>query len=302
MEIKIDCGCGTRFKFDVEPVNGRMPVRVQCPSCSNDATTDANQIIARDSPYTPPPSSAPPSPSPAPMAVRLSPSQPGEAIRVTTPSLRVAAPPVADHSALHAPAAASLLERTTFFVKERVAVLKLTDTYDILDPATGQQIGIAKEEPPTWAKWLRLAVNKSSLPTAMKIYENEGQPPLVTVRRSFTFLRSKLHVTSADGRKMGYFRSKLLSLGGGFIVFDSQEQQVAEVKGDWKGWNFRFLNKSGRELGTITKKWAGLGRELFTSADNYIISITDQTGVNVDTVALLLAAGLCIDIVFKEKD
>jgi len=27
MEIKIECGCGTRFKFDVEPVNGRMPVK-----------------------------------------------------------------------------------------------------------------------------------------------------------------------------------------------------------------------------------------------------------------------------------
>ena len=28
MLIKIQCGCGTRFSFDVEPVNGRMPVEV----------------------------------------------------------------------------------------------------------------------------------------------------------------------------------------------------------------------------------------------------------------------------------
>ena len=221
---------------------------------------------------------------------------------MATPSLRVAAAPVVDHATVTVATAASLLERTTFFIKERVAVLKLTDTYDILDPATGQPIGIAKEEPPTWAKWLRLAVKKHTLPTAMKIYEGEGQPPVVTVRRGFTFLRSKLQVTSVDGRKLGYFKSKLLSIGGGFLVFDSQEQQVAEVKGDWKGWNFRFLNKSGRELGTITKKWAGLGKELFTSADNYVISLTDLSGANVDSIALLLAAGLCIDIVFKEKD
>jgi uncharacterized protein YxjI len=232
--------------------------------------------------------------------VALAPTQ--EAIRVTMPPPRVAAPPFADHANAPAAVSSSLLERTTFLVKERVAVLKLTDTFDIFDPATGQQIGIAKEEPPTWAKWLRLVVNKKSLPTAMKIYASEGQAPLATVRRGFTFLRSKLHVTSADGRKLGYFRSKLISLGGGFLVFDPQEQQVAEVKGDWKGWNFRFLNKSGRELGTVTKKWAGLGKELFTSADNYIISITDFTGVDVDMTTLLLAAGLCIDMVFKEKE
>ena len=139
-----------------------------------------------------------------------------------TPSLRVgAAAPVANNATASAVASGSLLERTTFFIKERVAILKLTDIYDILDPATGQQIGIAKEEPPMWAKWL-LAVNKHSLPTAVNIYEGEGQPPVATVRRGFTFLRSKLQVTAADARKLGYFRSKLLSLGGGFLVFDSR--------------------------------------------------------------------------------
>ena len=45
-----------------------------------------------------------------------------------------------------------LLSYRRFFVRERVAMLKLTDTYDIFDPATNAQIGVAKEEPPTWAK------------------------------------------------------------------------------------------------------------------------------------------------------
>jgi len=105
----------------------------------------------------------------------------------------------------------------------------------------------------------------------------------------------------SGGRNLGYFKSKLLSFGGGFNVFDAKEQQVAEVKGDWKGWNFRFLNKSGREIGTVTKKWAGLGKELFTSADNYIIALNDLTGTSPDASVLLLAAGVSIDIVFKEK-
>ncbi|MBI3851093.1 MAG: oxidoreductase [Verrucomicrobia bacterium] len=195
-----------------------------------------------------------------------------------------------------------MLERTTFFVKERAGLLKLTDTYDIFDPASGQNIGIAKEEPPVWAKWLRLVVKKHMMPTAVNIYEQEGQPRILSIQRGFTFLRSKIKVVAGDGTSLGYFKSKLFSIGGGFYVFDNQNQQVAEVKGNWKGWDFKFLSKGGREIGTVTKKWAGLGKELFTSADNYIISLSDVSAAGPAASALLLAAGLAIDVVFKEVD
>ena len=58
-----------------------------------------------------------------------------------------------------------LLDQSTFIVKERIAFAKLTDVYDIFDPATGQQAGVAKEEPAPWAKWLRLIVSKQLMPT-----------------------------------------------------------------------------------------------------------------------------------------
>ena len=237
MELKIQCGCGTKYKFDVEPINGRMPMRVECPSCGADGTTDANQVLAQKLPQTYPASS---SPGPA-MAVAAAPTAP--AVRLAaSPRLSEGAAPAAqsgvgESSRMGQPR--SLLERTTFFVKERVAVLKLTDTYDILDPVTGQPIGIAKEEPPTWAKWLRLVVEKGKLPTAVNVYEAEGRPPVLSMRRGFTFLRSKIQVVAGDGRSLGFFRSKLISLGGGFHVFDATEQQVAEVKGNWKGVGFQ---------------------------------------------------------------
>ena len=45
MEVKVQCGCGTRFAFDVDPVNSRMPVRVKCPGCGADGTDLANEVI-----------------------------------------------------------------------------------------------------------------------------------------------------------------------------------------------------------------------------------------------------------------
>lgn len=189
---------------------------------------------------------------------------------------------------------------TQYFVRERVGFFKLTDAYDILDPATGQQVGIARENPGALYTYLRLVVNKLLLPTKVEIREREDGPVLLTIQRGFTLLRSKVSVLDQTGLEIGFFKSKVFSLGGGFHVHDSAGNQVAEIKGDWKGWNFKFLDGAGQELGMITKKWAGLGKELFTSADNYVISLQEGVGRNPATVALLLAAGLAIDIVYKE--
>ena len=194
-----------------------------------------------------------------------------------------------------------MLDRQTLFVRERVGFAKLTDVFDILDPASQATIGVAKEEPPGWAKWLRLLVKKQFLPTTVNVYDGDGPAPVLSIHRSFTFLRAKIRVCEAGGGEMGYFKSKLFSLGGGFYVFDPKDQQVAEVKGDWKGWEFQFLGKDGRLLGKVSKKWAGLGKEFFTSADNYVISLADDSAANRAAATLLLAAGLSIDIVFKER-
>ena len=196
-----------------------------------------------------------------------------------------------------------LLEKSRFFVKERARLLKLTDAYDILDPDTQQQVGIAKDEPPGWAKYLRLLVKKALLPTRINVYDNEAAPPVVSLQKGPGFFRTTVVVTDRTQGTLGRFRSKFFSLGGGFFVFDDHGQQVAEVKGDWKGWNFKLLDVSGNELGVVTKKWAGIGKELFTSADNYMISLAPAGGgmPAQSRAALLLAAGLAIDTVFKEK-
>lgn len=194
-----------------------------------------------------------------------------------------------------------MFDRRTFFIREHVGLMKLKDTYDILDPETKAPLGIAKEITPGWVLALRFVVNKGMLPLAVAISAQDGGKPLLTLRRGFTFLRSKVWIEDASGKRIGYFKSKLFSLGGGFLIFDMQDAKIADIKGDWKGWNFRFLDAAGKEIGLVTKKWAGIGKELFTSADNYLISINDLGDKQMAYGALLLAAGIAIDTVYKDK-
>ena len=196
-----------------------------------------------------------------------------------------------------------MLNRKAYFIREHVAFMKLSDTYDILDPETQQTLGSAKEKPGTFIKVLRFLVNKRLLPTKVFVYE--GADPkdeskiLFSIQRGFTLFRSHIDICDPHGNVVGRFKSKAFSLGGAFRVYDSVDNKVALVKGDWKGWNFRFLDKSENEIGKVTKKWAGIGKELFTSADNYIIALNQEpTPAN---AILLLAAGLAIDTVYKER-
>ena len=194
-----------------------------------------------------------------------------------------------------------MLNLTAYLVKEHVAFMKLADTYDIFDPETGEQVGVAKEEPSGLVTFLRFFVNKALLPTYVFIYEHGDSRPVFSIYRGFSFLRSKVLIRDENEQTIGYFKSKLFSLGGGFYVYDKNDRQIADVKGDWKGWEFRFLTNDGDELGTVSKKWGGFAKEFFTSADNYLITLNPEfidasTGINI----LLLAAGLAIDVIYKE--
>ena len=98
---------------------------------------------------------------------------------------------------------------------------------------------------------------------------------------------------------VGGFKQKFFSIGGRFTVLDAQDQPVCTLQGSWTGWDFKFVSDSG-VLAQVTKKWAGLGKELFTSADNYMLTLADGVPADDPRRLLILAAVMSIDMVLKE--
>ncbi|WP_372368775.1 phospholipid scramblase-related protein [Candidatus Uabimicrobium sp. HlEnr_7] len=194
-----------------------------------------------------------------------------------------------------------MLNKKQYFVREHIGMFKLSGVYDILDPETQEQLGVAKEEISGGLHFLRFLINKQLLPTTVNVYEGtESRPDKLqfSIKKGIMLFRSRVEVVGRDGQILGSFKSKVFSLGGAFRVFDDMGEEIALIKGDWKGWNFKFLF-GDEELGSVTKKWTGIGKELFTSADNYIITLNGD--INEAQAILLLAAGLAVDIVYKER-
>jgi uncharacterized protein YxjI len=192
-----------------------------------------------------------------------------------------------------------VLNRNLYFVKEHVGFFKAANNYDILDPETSEIILNCREEKlGFFTKMLRFTDYKRYTPFDVQIRTPSGEP-VVSVRRGVTLFLSKVNVFDENEKRLGGFKQKLFSIGGAFKVLGADDQQLCELKGKWTSWEFRFL-AGDNELARVSKKWAGLGRHLFTSADNYMLEISNEVPPDHPVRQLILAAVMCIDMVLHE--
>ncbi len=191
------------------------------------------------------------------------------------------------------------LRQNLFLIKEHVGIFKAANNYDVFDPASGAKL-LECREPNLgfFTKLLRFTDYKRMTPFEVVLAGADGRKAL-TVRRGVSFFLSKVEVLDENGRVVGGFKQKFFSIGGAFRVLDARDNEVCMLKGKWTSWNFQFL-KGDRELARVSKQWSGLGKELFTSADNYVLSVSDAVGEDDDVRILIMAAVMCIDMVLKE--
>ena len=191
------------------------------------------------------------------------------------------------------------LSRNLYFVKEHVGFFKAANNYDILDPETNQPVLLCREERlGFFTKLLRFTDYKRLTPFEVIIRTPDGQPVLC-VRRGVALFVSKVDVLDEQGQRIGGYAQKFFALFDKFSVVGVNNQPLCTLKGNWTSWDFRFM-AGEQELARVSKKWAGLGKELFTSADNYILSISPDVPADNPIRGLILAAVMCIDLVLKE--
>jgi uncharacterized protein YxjI len=193
----------------------------------------------------------------------------------------------------------SALNNNLFLVKEHVGLFKASNSFDIYDPQTQQIILECREEGlGFFTKLFRFTDYKRMTPFSIEI--RSGGRPIVTVKRGVSFFLSNVEVLDHNNILIGRFKQKFFSLGGKFEVLDANDRALCMLKGNWTGWDFRFVSADNKEFASVSKKWSGLGKEMFTSADNYVLQISNDVPADHPLRQLILAAVMCIDLVLKE--
>ena len=191
----------------------------------------------------------------------------------------------------------NFFETNTFFIDEKVGMFKFSNAYKVYD-AKGE-IGMISQRLTAGQKILRLMVKKAMLPFKLEIIDLEGEV-LVTLNRGWTFWMSKIVLTNGNGDLLGSIKQKFVFLKPTFKIFDENENIIATISGDWKGWNFSIKDDNGNHIGTITKKWNGILKEAFTTADKYVVDIVPEFAEDTRKMAIV-ACAITIDMVLKES-
>ncbi len=195
----------------------------------------------------------------------------------------------------------SILEKNLYLFKEHLGLIKAHNNYDIYDPESKEMILHCREKNLNFFyKIVRIFFKdyKRMTPFEIEIRGLTGKK-ILKVKKGVSFILSKIQVYDENDNIVGIFKQRLFPFGNNFDMLDKSENLVCKLKGNFIGWNFKFL-KGDSEVGLVTKKWAGIGKEMFTSADNYILEIKDKVEKDSPLRLLILAAVLCIDMVIKE--
>ena len=137
------------------------------------------------------------------------------------------------------------------------------------------------------------------LPFLLEIKDLDGNVQ-ASISRGWTFWMSKITIADGNGLEAGTIKQKFKFFKPTFIISDKNAQEIAQITGDWKAWNFDILDHNQLSIGAINKKWAGAMQELFTSADKYNVVLNSEISDNLRKIAILSAA-ITIDMVLKES-
>ena len=192
----------------------------------------------------------------------------------------------------------TLFTEPILVVNQKVKLIELNNQYSVFDSSGKQIASVNQVGQSTAKKLLRLVSSLDQFLThKLEISDMKGQVLLRLTRPAKVF-KSTVIVSDGTDREVGRIVQENMI---GKINFSLQvgQQQIGAIKGEnWRAWDFRIEDASGTEVARITKKFEGIAKTLFTTADNYVLNIHQP--LEQPLISLVVAAALTIDTALKQ--
>lgn len=184
-------------------------------------------------------------------------------------------------------------------VNQKTKLIELTNEYAVYD-GQGQQIGAVVQ------------VGQSALKKAVRLFSELDQyfthrlevrdpsGPVLVLTRPAKIVRSRVQVSRPDGSPVGeivqanvFGRIRFDLVAGGEVVGAIRAE-------NWRAWDFAVVDAAGTEVARITKRWEGLARTMFTTADKYVVQVHFRLP---DPLAsMVIASALTVDTALKQDE
>ncbi len=171
--------------------------------------------------------------------------------------------------------------------------IETKNRYSITDP-NGNQIGMAAEESSFLGRFFLRTLRSFTI----HILSPAGDP-ILRLEKTFSWYFHEIRAFTSQDEFLGTVRREFAVFSRDFTVLDARNDYLFAIRGPFfRPWTFR-VEKNNMEVGLIAKKWTGMGKEIFTDADNFNIAFPAATDTTQKSV--LLGALFLIDMIYFER-
>lgn len=194
----------------------------------------------------------------------------------------------------------TLFSEPILVVNQKAKLVEMANDYAVYDQ-NGRQLGSVRQTGQSGAqKALRLLTKLDSLMSVtLDIHDIVGNPVL-RLTRPATVWKSTVHVARPDGSPVGDIRMENM-WGRVRFSFDVGGQRIGGIQAEnLRAWDLRVLDHQDNQIGQISKTWQGLGKAMFTTADNYVLQIHQPLPDPLNS--MVVASALTVDTTVGQHD
>lgn len=184
-----------------------------------------------------------------------------------------------------------VLNLNTIVVDEKVTMR--ANQYSLLDEE-GHCLAQIKESRSFWQYLLK----RYFTPFTLTLVNLDNQT-VAKMHKGWSFLAPSYRIIDNNDKLIASVKSRVTVLKPKADMFLPDGQLLATMQGNWKQWNFSITAPDGKVLANIDKKFNGVMKELFTSADKYVVSINSEIS-DLEVRAAILFVACAIDMILKE--
>ncbi len=176
--------------------------------------------------------------------------------------------------------------------------LELRNTYDVFDETEVAVFKVQEVGSGVLGLLGRLILG-TTRPFRVAVTDLTTGEIVLQLVRPYRFIFHELEVRASNGEKIGKIRRRWSWVRRIYSIEDAQGNEVATLLGPFlKPWTFE-IKQGEKTIGQVQKKWSGLGKELFSDADNFGVDLGKIKDPTLKSLAF--ASIVLIDVVHFER-